>query len=108
MCIRDRRYIDRALRILRRVVHEFARDADWRLPEHFDAQWQVLPDYNRDRPADQFRPFGVTIGHVLEWSRLALNARHTLCLLYTSLRLHLDPHDHRSARLRSRRQPPRG
>ena len=72
------RYIDRALRILRRVVHEFARDADWRLPEHFDAQWQVLPDYNRDRPADQFRPFGVTIGHVLEWSRLALNARHTL------------------------------
>jgi len=38
----------------------------------------VLPDYNRDRPADQFRPFGVTIGHVLEWSRLALNARHTL------------------------------
>ena len=70
MCIRDR--------ILRRVVDDFARTNDWRLPEHFDAQWNVLPDYNRDRPADQFRPYGVTIGHVLEWSRLALNARHTL------------------------------
>ncbi|MBK6442361.1 MAG: AGE family epimerase/isomerase [Actinomycetales bacterium] len=72
------RYTDRALRILRRVVDDFARTNDWRLPEHFDAQWNVLPDYNRDRPADQFRPYGVTIGHVLEWSRLALNARHTL------------------------------
>ena len=65
------RYTDRALRILRRVVDDFARTNDWRLPEHFDAQWNVLPDYNRDRPADQFRPYGVTIGHVLEWSRLA-------------------------------------
>lgn len=74
----DARYLDRAARIIRRVVHGFAREHDWRLPEHFDAAWTVRPDYNRDRPADQFRPYGVTIGHVLEWSRLALNTRNSL------------------------------
>jgi mannose/cellobiose epimerase-like protein (N-acyl-D-glucosamine 2-epimerase family) len=74
----DSRFTDRALRIIRRVVGGFATANSWRLPEHFDADWNVRWDYNRDRPADQFRPYGVTIGHVLEWSRLALNTRHTL------------------------------
>ena len=51
-----------ALRTTERVVHGWARDADWRLPEHFTARWEPLPDYNRDRPADPFRPYGVTSG----------------------------------------------
>ena len=71
-------YLERAARIVRRVVDGFARAHDWRLPEHFDADWSVLPDYNRDRPDDRFRPYGVTIGHVLEWSRLTLNVRNAL------------------------------
>ena len=33
------------------------------------------PSYNRDRPADPFRPYGVTVGHQFEWSRLALHLR---------------------------------
>jgi mannose/cellobiose epimerase-like protein (N-acyl-D-glucosamine 2-epimerase family) len=65
----------RALGVLERVVHGWAREGDWRLPEHFDAGWQVLPEYNADRPSDPFRPYGVTVGHQLEWSRLALHAR---------------------------------
>ncbi|HST65376.1 MAG TPA: AGE family epimerase/isomerase [Mycobacteriales bacterium] len=68
----------RALRITERVVHGFARDAGWMLPEHFDASWSPRPDYNRDHPADQFRPYGVTIGHLFEWSRLALDVRAAL------------------------------
>lgn len=74
----DDRWRQRALRITERVVHGFARDAGWMLPEHFDAAWTPHPDYNRDRPADQFRPYGVTIGHLLEWSRLTLNVRAAL------------------------------
>src|SRR5690606_25289391 len=35
--------------------------------------WQPLLDYNADSPADPFRPAGATIGHWLEWSRLALH-----------------------------------
>jgi mannose/cellobiose epimerase-like protein (N-acyl-D-glucosamine 2-epimerase family) len=67
-----------AARIVERVVHGFARDHDWRLPEHFSSAWTPLPDYNRDQSADPFRPYGVTIGHLLEWSRLALHLRTAL------------------------------
>jgi len=64
-----------ARRVTERVVHGWAREGDWRLPEHFTSDWQPLPDFNRDRPADPFRPYGVTIGHQFEWARLALHVR---------------------------------
>ncbi len=66
---------ERALRILRRVVHGFARTHQWRLPEHFDHSWQATLNYNRDEPAHPFRPFGVTIGHLFEWARLCVHAK---------------------------------
>ncbi|GIG54026.1 AGE family epimerase/isomerase [Demequina activiva] len=68
----DKSLLRRALRITERAVHGYARANDWRLPEHFDAQWQPLMSYNEDEPAHPFRPFGATIGHLLEWSRLTL------------------------------------
>ncbi len=64
---------DKALRITTRVVHELAAGNEWRIPEHFDEAWTPLPDYNIDEPAHPFRPYGATIGHWLEWSRLALH-----------------------------------
>ncbi len=60
---------DRAGRMARRVAG-WAAANDWRIPEHFDPSWTPLPDFNRDRPADPFRPYGATIGHGLEWARL--------------------------------------
>ncbi|MGX5657189.1 AGE family epimerase/isomerase [Geodermatophilus nigrescens] len=68
----------RALRSVERVVHGWARERDWRLPEHFTADWEPLPEHNRDRPADPFRPYGVTVGHQFEWARLALHLRAAL------------------------------
>jgi len=64
-----------ALRTTERIVHGFARERDWRLPEHFTADWSPLPDYNRDEPAHPFRPYGVTVGHQFEWARLAVHVR---------------------------------
>ena len=75
---RDPRWLSHALRITERVVHGFARHENYRLPEHFDADWRPRHQYNRDPPADPFRPFGVTPGHLLEWSRLALQLRRAL------------------------------
>ena len=68
----------RALRIATRLVENGARHHDWRLPEHFDSAWVEQPDYNRDAPAHPFRPFGVTPGHGLEWSRLLLHLEASL------------------------------
>lgn len=78
---REREWLDRALRIVERVVHGFARENAWRLPEHFDPAWNPLPEYNRESPAHPFRPFGATIGHWFEWARLTLHARAELLAL---------------------------
>ncbi len=75
---RDPRWLDHARSIVQRIVHAFARDWGFRLPEHFTPDWVPDPGYNRDRPADPFRPYGVTTGHLLEWSRLCLHLRHGL------------------------------
>ena len=61
---------ERSLRICERVVHHHARARDWLIPEHFDARWNELADYNVDSPNHPFRPYGATYGHSLEWARL--------------------------------------
>lgn len=73
----DGQWLDRARAILR-FVHDTAKHHQWRLPEHYGPQWQLLLDFNEDSPADPFRPFGVTPGHGIEWSRLMLQARAAL------------------------------
>jgi sulfoquinovose isomerase len=69
----DRAWIDRAVRICRFVVAA-ASAHQWRIPEHYDATWTPQPDYNLDKPDHAFKPYGATIGHGLEWSRLLLHA----------------------------------
>jgi mannose/cellobiose epimerase-like protein (N-acyl-D-glucosamine 2-epimerase family) len=66
---------DRALQVTARVVRDLAPAHEWRIPEHFDSDWSPLLEYNADAPADPFRPYGATVGHWLEWSRLAVHLR---------------------------------
>ncbi|MEV7973178.1 AGE family epimerase/isomerase [Cellulomonas sp. NPDC089187] len=74
----ERIWLDRAVRMISRVVHGFARENQWRIPEHFDTGWAPDLEYNADTPAHPFRPYGATIGHWLEWARLTLHARAAL------------------------------
>jgi mannose/cellobiose epimerase-like protein (N-acyl-D-glucosamine 2-epimerase family) len=60
----------RAVRITERLIDGEARPRDWMLPEHYGPDWSARLDYNRDRPDDPFRPYGVTMGHLFEWARL--------------------------------------
>ena len=69
----DARWLARAERIADRLVNVQARAHSWRLPEHYDESWTPTLDYARDNPDDQFRPYGSTVGHGLEWSRLLLH-----------------------------------
>lgn len=69
---KDSKYLDRALAICKRTINEFARNNQWLLPEHFSSSWKVELEFNNNNPADQFRPYGVTIGHLFEWSRLVM------------------------------------
>jgi len=74
----DATWYERALRICTHLIHGVAADRDWRLPEHYTEDWTPRPDYNAERPADQFRPYGVTVGHLLEWARLLIHVEAAL------------------------------
>lgn len=68
---------ERAGRAARFVV-ELAPMREGRLPEHFGPRWEPDLELNRDCPGDQFKPFGATPGHGLEWARLLLHTEAVL------------------------------
>ncbi|MGA8988636.1 AGE family epimerase/isomerase [Aeromicrobium sp.] len=69
---------DRALSICERIIGIHARGHGWRIPEHYDHDWTPIPTYNREQPADPFRPYGATPGHAFEWSRLLIQLAASL------------------------------
>lgn len=74
----DARWHDRALRVATFLIDEVTRAHGWRLIEHFDVAWNPVLDHNRDQPDHPFRPYGTTVGHWLEWSRLLLHLEASL------------------------------
>lgn len=67
----DEEYRERVGGVVRRVI-EWAGGNKWRIPEHYTETW--IPDlyFNEDHKTDQFKPYGATPGHGMEWSRLIL------------------------------------
>ncbi|MBN9026742.1 MULTISPECIES: AGE family epimerase/isomerase [Kaistia] len=74
----DAVWYDRALSMADRLINHAARERNWFLPEHFDTQWNPRPEYNTDDRAHPFRPYGSTVGHWLEWSRLLVHIEASL------------------------------
>ncbi|MDO4188559.1 MAG: AGE family epimerase/isomerase [Lachnospiraceae bacterium] len=62
-------YRVRAGKIVDRVIG-WAENNNWRIPEHFNSSWIPDLECNKDNPADQFKPYGATPGHGIEWARL--------------------------------------
>lgn len=65
----DEKYRVRAGRIIDHVAG-WAENNNWRIPEHFSKEWIADLECNKDKPDDQFKPYGATPGHGIEWSRL--------------------------------------
>ncbi len=74
----DAAWHDRALAIATHLIDDVARRHHWRLVEHFGPGWEPDLGYNADTPDDPFRPYGTTVGHWLEWSRLLLHLEASL------------------------------
>lgn len=63
------KYRTRAGRIIDHVLG-WASENEWRIPEHFTKDWKAELEYNKECPADPFKPYGATPGHGIEWARL--------------------------------------
>lgn len=67
--LKDEKYRVRAGRIIDRVL-AWAKENDWRIPEHFTEDWTPDLECNKEKPDDPFKPYGATPGHGIEWARL--------------------------------------
>ncbi|MFT8640075.1 AGE family epimerase/isomerase [Bifidobacterium sp.] len=67
--LEDEIWRKRAGRIVAHVV-AWSEHNDWRIPEHFESDWTPDLEYNADKKDDQFKPYGATPGHGIEWARL--------------------------------------
>jgi mannose/cellobiose epimerase-like protein (N-acyl-D-glucosamine 2-epimerase family) len=68
----ERHYLDRALLLADHMTRRQAAKADGLVWEHYDRDWNVDWDYNRDNPKHLFRPWGFQPGHQTEWAKLLL------------------------------------
>jgi mannose/cellobiose epimerase-like protein (N-acyl-D-glucosamine 2-epimerase family) len=65
----DESFRDRAGRVISHLI-EWAKNNNWRIPEHYNENWEPQLELNADKKDDQFKPYGATPGHGIEWSRL--------------------------------------
>ncbi|MCR6662225.1 MAG: AGE family epimerase/isomerase [Luteimonas sp.] len=68
----ERRYLDRALLLADHMTRRQAAKSDGLVWEHYDSDWNIDWDYNRDDPKHLFRPWGFQPGHQTEWAKLLL------------------------------------
>ena len=66
-------FLQRALMLADNITRRQAALSDGLIWEHYHADWQPDPDYNRDNPRHLFRPWGFQPGHQTEWSKLLLS-----------------------------------
>ena len=79
---RDQQFLNRAEVLARKLTVDLAeKSADqtsgeiagipliW---EHYDTDWKIDWDYNKDDPKNLFRPWGFQPGHQIEWAKLLL------------------------------------
>lgn len=69
--IGDERYRVRAGRIIDHVIG-WAKENQYRIPEHFTEDWRPDLEKNKETPDDPFKPYGATPGHGIEWARLII------------------------------------
>lgn len=75
---KDHIWLDRALRITEFVLKGAVEKYENLIPEHYLPDLTIQKNYNFDSPDHPFRPFGVVVGHLFEWSRLAIHLSECL------------------------------
>lgn len=68
----EARYLDRAEALAHKFTVELADQTGGLIWEHYHSDWTPDYEYNRDKPNDLFKPWGIQPGHLVEWARLLL------------------------------------
>ena len=65
-------YLDRASLVAHNICVRQTQTTNGFIWEHYDTNWKVDWDYNKDDPQNLFRPWGYQPGHFTEWAKLLL------------------------------------
>lgn len=68
----DNKFLDRAYILAHNMTVKQASLADGLVWEHYNSNWEIDWDYNKDNPKHLFRPWGFQPGHQTEWTKLLL------------------------------------
>ncbi len=68
----EQKYLQRAYVLAKNITQRQAALANGLIWEHYRPDWNIDWDYNRDDPANLFRPWGFQPGHFTEWTKLLL------------------------------------
>jgi mannose/cellobiose epimerase-like protein (N-acyl-D-glucosamine 2-epimerase family) len=68
----EQRFLERAETLAWNITRRQAAHGDGMIWEHYHADWTPDWDYNRDDPANLFRPWSYQPGHFTEWAKLLL------------------------------------
>lgn len=66
----EERYLDRGFTLAHNISIRQASLSNNIIWEHYDENWEVDWDYNRNDPQNLFRPWGFQPGHLTEWAKL--------------------------------------
>jgi len=66
------KYLDRARLLADHITRRQTATTEGLVWEHYDPQWQIDWEYNKDDPKNLFRPWGFQPGHQTEWAKLLL------------------------------------
>ena len=70
---KDKKYLDRAIRVADNICNRAAGQTKGLVWEHFKEDWTADIDFNNDNEALKiFRPWGFQPGHQVEWARFLL------------------------------------
>ena len=68
----EQRYLDRAMTIAKNICIRQTEDSNGLVWEHYDQDWKIDWDFNKDDPKNLYRPWGYQPGHLTEWTKLLL------------------------------------
>ena len=68
----DEKYLSRARTLAHNMAVRQAAQTGGLIWEHYDSDWNIDWEYNKDNPRHLFRPWGFQPGHQTEWAKLLL------------------------------------
>ena len=68
----ENKYLDKAYDLAYKITVELAKNTDGLIWEHYNKNWEVDWQYNKDDPKNLYKPYGFLPGHFAEWSKLLL------------------------------------